>query len=181
MKTMKISLFSLQLLAACTIWSLHIRRNFLKVETKHNRIRCFMVPALDSRHAIQAHHFFMSSIRYQHQVINLWYKVQIDLIWNTFNLLNWNKNLDQPVPHAASCTISENGLDAYFAVANQMNVILYTMNCANGQVTHIELKENYIVPRILTNITEAFRYFCSFTSALLYLSCNSIFDKWIKN
>lgn len=69
--------------------------------------------------------------------------------------------LDQPVPHAASCTISENELDAYFAVANQTNVILYKMNCVNGNVTHIELKENYTVPRILSNITDAFRYFHS--------------------
>lgn len=67
--------------------------------------------------------------------------------------------LDQPVPHAATCTLSANGLEAHFAVAHQTNVLLYTMNCVSGHVTHIELKENYSVPRILSNLTEAFRYF----------------------
>lgn len=66
--------------------------------------------------------------------------------------------LDQPIPHTASCTLSETGHEAYFALAYQANVALYTMNCTSGQVSYIELKESYTVPRILTNLTGAFRY-----------------------
>lgn len=65
--------------------------------------------------------------------------------------------LDQPIPHTAACTLSENGQEAYFALAYQSSMILYTMNCFNSQVTFVELKESYIVPRILTNLTGAFR------------------------
>lgn len=124
----------------------------------HNRIQFFMVHARDSRHAIQMHLFFMSSIRYQHRVS----LAHTNFFTNFVDLKLYSSPsiyLDQPVPHAASCTISENGHEAYFAVAHQTNVVLYTMNCVNGQVAHIELKENYTMPRILSNITEAFRYF----------------------
>lgn len=53
--------------------------------------------------------------------------------------------------------MNESGHEAYFALAYQSNVILYTMSCVTGQVTHIELKENYSMPRMLTNLTGAFR------------------------
>lgn len=64
---------------------------------------------------------------------------------------------DQPIPHTASCALSENGREAFFALAYQNNMVLYTMNSATGQVALTELKESYIVPRILTNFTGAFR------------------------
>lgn len=57
----------------------------------------------------------------------------------------------------ASCALSENGREAFFALAYQSSMMLYTMNCATGQVIQTELKESYIVPRILTNLTGAFR------------------------
>lgn len=66
-------------------------------------------------------------------------------------------NLDQPIPHMASCALSENGREAFFALAFQSSMVLYTMNCSTGQVTSAELKESYNVPRILTNLTGAFR------------------------
>ncbi|XP_055326409.1 nuclear pore complex protein Nup160 homolog isoform X2 [Sitodiplosis mosellana] len=57
----------------------------------------------------------------------------------------------------ASCALSENGREAFFAFAYQSTMVLYTMNCATGQVASTELKESHIVPRILTNLTGAFR------------------------
>lgn len=65
--------------------------------------------------------------------------------------------LDQPIPHTASCALGESSNEAYFALANQTNVMLYTMNCSSGHVSSIELKESGMVPRILTNLTGAFR------------------------
>lgn len=65
--------------------------------------------------------------------------------------------LDQPIPHMASCALSENGHEAFFALAFQTSMVLYTMNSGTGHVVSTELKESYIVPRILTNLTGAFR------------------------
>lgn len=57
----------------------------------------------------------------------------------------------------ASCALSEDGREAFFSLAYQSSMVLYTMNCATGQVISTELKESYMVPRILTNFTGAFR------------------------
>lgn len=65
--------------------------------------------------------------------------------------------VDQPTPHTAACSLSEDKQDAYFAIAYQSAVMLYKMTCATGQTISMELKESNIVPRILTNLTGAFR------------------------
>lgn len=72
-----------------------------------------------------------------------------------FNQLN--HFLDHPIPHTAACALNEDGKEAYFALAYQNNLMLFTMNCFNGQTTMVELKESYIVPRILSNLTGALR------------------------
>lgn len=64
---------------------------------------------------------------------------------------------DYPIPHTAACTLNETGEEAYFALAYQTNLILFTMNCFTGQTTQVELKESYIVPRMLSNFTGALR------------------------
>lgn len=46
---------------------------------------------------------------------------------------------------------------SYFALAYQNSLSLYTMNPANGQTTMIDLKESHIMPRILSNLSEALR------------------------
>lgn len=46
------------------------------------------------------------------------------------------------------------------------------MSCTNGQVSHVELKESYMVPRILTNITGAFRYFDNWIWVFLWWLLN---------
>lgn len=64
---------------------------------------------------------------------------------------------DQPIPHTAACMFDDDGLEAYFAVGYQNTVVLMAMNCSNGHVTSSELKESYMVPRILSNFTNALR------------------------
>lgn len=64
---------------------------------------------------------------------------------------------DYPIPHTAACALNEVGKEAYFALAYQNNLMLFTMSCFNGQTTMVELKESYIVPRILSNLTGALR------------------------
>lgn len=115
-----------------------------------------MALALDRQRVTQLRHFILSLIKYPHQVSILsWYnRVSPEIKLPLYYSLH---SLDQPIPHTASCTLNEKGHEAYFALAYQSNVVLYTMNCASGQVTYIELKESYTVPRILTNITGAFR------------------------
>lgn len=66
--------------------------------------------------------------------------------------------LDQAIPHTAACTLSEDGIDAFFAIGYQANVVVYKMNCATGQTITTELKESNIVPRIFNNLTGAFRW-----------------------
>lgn len=64
---------------------------------------------------------------------------------------------DHPIPHTAAAWLSDNGQDAYFAMAYQTNLMLFTMNAGTGQTTSVELKQQYIVPRIFSNITGALR------------------------
>lgn len=75
--------------------------------------------------------------------------------------LNVKKNLrivsDHPIPHTAACWLLANGQEALFATAYHTTLMLFVMNCENGKTTSIELKQNYIVPRILSNITGALR------------------------
>lgn len=54
--------------------------------------------------------------------------------------------------------LDEDGSEAFFAIGYQNTVLLFTMNTATGHVISSELKESYIVPRILSNLTNALRY-----------------------
>lgn len=68
-----------------------------------------------------------------------------------------SSSIDHPIPHTAACWLSANGQDAYFSLAYQTNLMLFHMHSGNGQTTSVELKEQYIVPRIFSNITGALR------------------------
>lgn len=65
--------------------------------------------------------------------------------------------LDQPIPHTAACMLDEDGREAFFAIGYQNTVVLFTMNTSTGHVVSSELKESYMVPRILSNFTNALR------------------------
>jgi hypothetical protein len=61
------------------------------------------------------------------------------------------------VPHSAACYLSPNSDIAYFAVAHANNLLLFQMNCFNGQ-THVnELKNFQIIPKLFSNLTDALR------------------------
>lgn len=65
--------------------------------------------------------------------------------------------LSQNVPHAAACFLSPTSEEAYFAVAHTNHLLLFQMNCFNGHTGCTELKSFQILPRIFSNITDAFR------------------------
>lgn len=66
-------------------------------------------------------------------------------------------NPDHPIPHTAACWLNENGKEAYFSLAYQTTLMLFTMNCSSGHTVAAELKEQHIMPRIFSNITGALR------------------------
>jgi nuclear pore complex protein Nup160 len=65
--------------------------------------------------------------------------------------------LAQNVPHTAACYLSPTSEEAYFAVAHTNHLLLFQMNCFNGHTGCTELKSFQILPRIFSNITDAFR------------------------
>uniref|UniRef100_A0A1B0B1N7 Uncharacterized protein n=1 Tax=Glossina palpalis gambiensis TaxID=67801 RepID=A0A1B0B1N7_9MUSC len=62
---------------------------------------------------------------------------------------------DNAVPHAAAAFLAQNGNEAYFALACQSQLALYTMNCATGHTVRHLLKDHYNVPRLFSNLKEA--------------------------
>lgn len=65
--------------------------------------------------------------------------------------------LAQNVPHAASCYLSPISDDAFFGVAHNNHLLLFQMNCFSGHTSHSELKSFHILPKLFSNITDAFR------------------------
>lgn len=65
--------------------------------------------------------------------------------------------LAQNVPHCASCYLSPTSEDAYFAVAHTNHLLLFQMNCFSGHTGITELKNFQMLPRILSNFTDAIR------------------------
>lgn len=65
--------------------------------------------------------------------------------------------LSQNVPHSAACYLSPINDIAYFAVAHTNHLLLFQMNCYNGQTSASELKNFQILPKIFANITDAIR------------------------
>lgn len=111
--------------------------------------------------------FFILSAMH-HRLVNIayfaYFFIDAHLIWVYFVI-------DQAIPHTAACTLSEDGIDAYFAIGYQANVLIYKMNCATGQTTSTELKESNIVPRIFNNLTGAFRWELSSLSSFEGFLC----------
>ena len=62
------------------------------------------------------------------------------------------------MPHAAASFLSSNGEEAYFALACQNQLMLYTMNCTTGHTIGHQLKEHHIMPRLFSNIKGALTY-----------------------
>lgn len=86
--------------------------------------------------------------------IYVWFKGHFFLYIFFFNCA------ENPIPYTATSWLVVSGptaQDALFALAQPNSLMLYTMNCASGQTSVLELKQHYIVPRILTNITGALR------------------------
>jgi nuclear pore complex protein Nup160 len=65
--------------------------------------------------------------------------------------------LGQNVPHCASCYLSPSSEEAYFAVAHANALLLFQMNCFNGQTGVTELKNFQMLPRIFSNLTDVIR------------------------
>ncbi|XP_067639989.1 nuclear pore complex protein Nup160 homolog [Eurosta solidaginis] len=69
------------------------------------------------------------------------------------------------VPHAAISFLSPSGGEAYFALACQSELVLYIMNCETGHATSQPLKENNIMPRLFSNLKNAFTGKSDFSDA----------------
>lgn len=65
--------------------------------------------------------------------------------------------LAQNVPHCGSCFISPTGEEAYFAVAYTSHLMLFQMNCFNGNTGVTELKNFQMLPRLFSNISDVLR------------------------
>ncbi|XP_055383036.1 nuclear pore complex protein Nup160 homolog [Condylostylus longicornis] len=74
---------------------------------------------------------------------------------STYYVIGQNISSNNPVPHAAACYLSTNGQEAFFSLAYQNNLALFTMNCQNGLTVTSVLKETHIMPRIFSNIRGA--------------------------
>uniref|UniRef100_A0A1A9W7W3 Nuclear pore complex protein Nup160 homolog n=1 Tax=Glossina brevipalpis TaxID=37001 RepID=A0A1A9W7W3_9MUSC len=62
---------------------------------------------------------------------------------------------ENAVPHAAAAFLAPNGIEAYFALACQTQLVLYAMNCATGHTVNHLLKDYNIVPRLFSNLKGA--------------------------
>lgn len=70
---------------------------------------------------------------------------------------NISNLLAQNVPHSASCYMSPTSEEAYFAVAHTNHLLLFQMNCLNGHTGFTELRNFQIIPRIFSDLSDAFR------------------------
>lgn len=75
----------------------------------------------------------------------------------TFYTIGQHSSTSNQIPHSACCWLGEDGEQAYFALAHNSSLILYTMNCEDGQTVSAELRQSQMVPRILTNFAGALR------------------------
>ncbi|XP_037026302.1 nuclear pore complex protein Nup160 homolog isoform X2 [Bradysia coprophila] len=75
----------------------------------------------------------------------------------TFHVIGNLTATNHPIPHTAACWLLNGGEEAVFATAYHTTLMLFVMNCESGKTVPMELKQNYIVPRILSNITGALR------------------------
>jgi len=64
--------------------------------------------------------------------------------------------LDYHIPSAASSYLSPLDDIAYFAFAFQNSLILYIMNTKNTSAISHQLKEQNLMPRLFSNIKDAF-------------------------
>lgn len=65
--------------------------------------------------------------------------------------------LAQNVPHSGTCYLSPTSEEAYFAVAYTNHLMLFQMNCFNGNTGVTELKNSQMLPRLFSNISDALR------------------------
>lgn len=65
--------------------------------------------------------------------------------------------LSQNVPHSAACYLSPGSDIAYFAVAHTNHLLLFQMNCFNGQTSAGELKNFQMIPKLFSNLTDVIR------------------------
>uniref|UniRef100_A0A1B0CGF9 Putative nuclear pore complex nup160 component n=1 Tax=Lutzomyia longipalpis TaxID=7200 RepID=A0A1B0CGF9_LUTLO len=59
----------------------------------------------------------------------------------TFHMIGSATSTNQPIAHAAACGMNEDGSEAYFALARQNTLTLFTMNCSNGHTVSMELRQ----------------------------------------
>ncbi|KNC28976.1 putative nuclear pore complex protein Nup160 [Lucilia cuprina] len=74
---------------------------------------------------------------------------------NSFYVIDNLGPANSHIPHAAASFLSSNGEEAYFALACQNQLMLYTMNCSTGHTIGHQLKEHHIMPRLFSNIKGA--------------------------
>lgn len=65
---------------------------------------------------------------------------------------NLSNHLSQNVPHKSVCYLSPASEEAYFAVGHSNHLLLFQMNCFNGQTGVTELKNSQMVPRFFSNM-----------------------------
>uniref|UniRef100_W8B7B0 Nuclear pore complex protein Nup160 n=1 Tax=Ceratitis capitata TaxID=7213 RepID=W8B7B0_CERCA len=75
---------------------------------------------------------------------------------SSFYVIDTQNAASSPVPHAATSFLSPSGDEAYFTLACQSELMLYVMNCENGYTTPQTLKESNIMPRLFSNLKNAF-------------------------
>ncbi|XP_053950472.1 nuclear pore complex protein Nup160 homolog [Anastrepha ludens] len=75
---------------------------------------------------------------------------------SSFYVIDTQNAASSSVPHAANSFLSFGGDEAYFALACQSELILYVMSCETGATTSQSLKENNIMPRLFSNLKNAF-------------------------
>ncbi|XP_055713609.1 nuclear pore complex protein Nup160 homolog [Phlebotomus papatasi] len=75
----------------------------------------------------------------------------------TFHMIGTPSSTNQPIAHSAACGMDPMGSEAYFALAWQNSLTLFTMNCSNGHTLAMELRQSTVVPRILSNFTGVLR------------------------
>ncbi|XP_017480292.1 PREDICTED: nuclear pore complex protein Nup160 homolog isoform X3 [Rhagoletis zephyria] len=75
---------------------------------------------------------------------------------SSFYVIDSQNAASSPAPHAATSFLSPSGGDAYFALACQSELMLFVMNCETGDTTSQSLKENNIMPRLFSNLKNAF-------------------------
>ncbi|XP_059616440.1 nuclear pore complex protein Nup160 homolog [Phlebotomus argentipes] len=75
----------------------------------------------------------------------------------TFHMIGLPTSTNQPITYTAACGMDPQGSEAYFALAWQNTLTLYTMNCSNGHTIATELRQSNMVPRILSSFTGVLR------------------------